>query len=505
MQDHRFSNLRAVFFPIHGGELKKFLPLAIIKLLILFNFYILHNTKDAFIVATDKSGAEALNFIKIWGVVPVAFLFFFALTYFSNFLRVRTIFYSVLAFFAVAFVGFAFFVYPISADLHMTPEAIESMMLEYPRLKWFVPLYGYWTFSLFYIVADLWGSMVVAYLFWQFANQITRLDEAPRFYPMFNLIGTVGIFGAGYVGMYYSQSFVEGQSKAEAWGVSLQYLSVYFAVACALIIFIHRWIQKHIMTDPHYYDGYKEEMKKEHKAEAHMSFFQGLKYVFSSPYILMILLMTLGYQISINLMEISWKAQINELQGSTIGYSNFMGKFTIQFAVVNVVITLIATNLVRKTPWLIGAMATPFVMGITGFFFLLALLFPDTISPMLSYMGTSALVFTVWMGSTQSILTKTTKNCLFNATREMVYIPLDQELKIKGKAAVDVIAERLGKSGGAVIQQLLLIFTAGTQKDILPYISVIVVVMMVLWIMSIFNLNKHFMALLKKTDTSLKG
>ena len=67
----------------------------------------------------------------------------------------------------------------------------------------------------------------------------------------------------------------------------------------------------------------------------------------------------------------------------------------------------------------------------------------------------------VIMGATQNILSKATKYSLFDSTKEMAYIPLDDELKVKGKAVVDVTGARLGKSGGAIIQYLLLTFIPG--------------------------------------------
>ena len=69
----------------------------------------------------------------------------------------------------------------------------------------------------------------------------------------------------------------------------------------------------------------------------------------------------------------------------------------------------------------------------------------------------SPLSLVVLFGTLQNCCSRAAKYTVFDATKEMAFIPLSIEEKIKGKAAVDGICNRLGKSGGAIIYHVLLL------------------------------------------------
>ena len=76
-------------------------------------------------------------------------------------------------------------------------------------------------------------------------------------------------------------------------------------------------------------------------------------------------------------------------------------------------------------------------------------------------------------------------------------IPLDEEMKVKGKAVVDVVGGRLGKSGGAFIQVVLfsivssVIGIKATFYQIVPYLFGCFIVICILWILSVKALGKR--------------
>ena len=79
------------------------------------------------------------------------------------------------------------------------------------------------------------------------------------------------------------------------------------------------------------------------------------------------------------------------------------------------------------------------VIGVTGLAFFALNIFSDFFAPVTAALGTTPLMMAVIVGAAQNILSKSSKYALFDPCKEMAYIPLDQDSKTKGKAAIDVI------------------------------------------------------------------
>jgi hypothetical protein len=159
-----------MMLPVTSAEFPKFLSLSAMMFLIVYIFTISRDTKDALIVT--NCGAEAIAFLKVYGVIPAASAFLLLYSYLANKFPPQTLFYITVAPFIAFYFAFAFFLYPLRNALHPM-----SIPLPQGGMSYAVNLLRHWTFSLYYIMSELWGSAGIPLLFWSCANDVIRIDQ----------------------------------------------------------------------------------------------------------------------------------------------------------------------------------------------------------------------------------------------------------------------------------------------------------------------------------------
>lgn len=500
-----FSQWRRYLWPVHHYELKKLIPMLLIFFFISFDYNILRTLKDSLLITAKSSGAEVIPFVKVWAMFPGAILMTLLFTWLSNRMSRERVFYIIISIFLVYFTIFTFILYPIR-DLihpHATADYLEGALPKgYMGL---VAMFRYWTFTLFYVMSELWSSTVLSVLFWGFANQVTRISEAKRFYGLFGV-------GANFSGIFAGQASVfccnwtrNGGSLPigeDPWHQSLILMVSLITISGLVALAIFRWMNKQVLSDKRYYDPSSQ--KSEAEVRGKLSFKQSISYLLNSKYLFYIAFIVISYNLVINLTEVLWKHQVKELYPNPNDYTVYMNHIVSIIGLVATVSSLfVAGNAIRKCGWTFTALLTPVILCVTsigffGFFFLQQSSF-DLPS---IFMGFTPLAMVAFFGSAQNILCRGAKYSVFDATKEMAFVPLTSESKLAGKAAIDGICSRLGKSGGSVVHQGFLILFA-TISASAPYVAAVLFGVIVVWAIAVRQLGKQFNELTKSEATPL--
>lgn len=478
------SRFRRAFWPIHRRELGKFLPVAGLMFCTLFNQNILRILKDSILIS--EISAEIAAFAKVYCVTPLAAIFVVAYAKMVNHLSFDKIYYLLTTIFISFFALFAFVVYPNVAHFHMDPEFLRENMELHPHFKWYIALVGNWSYILFYTLAELWPNIFYILLFWQFANEITSTEEAKRFYTFFSLFGNSALVLVGFLMMNLAS---EGTIIVKLMQISDHKITL-VQVSLILVIFfgllscwLVRFVIKNVMTNPSFY--------AKDKAESDLTLKLGLKqsflYIARSKYLWIMLVCSASFGLSMNLVEAVWKAKIKELYPTVSSYAEFNSLYILWTGVAIMVMTVIGNNVMRAYSWFVAAIITPIIIMITGIMFFIFVVFDkDIVSIFDGAIIMSPLALAVSMGGLQNVLAKGAKYSIWDTSKEMLYIPLEPELKVKGKAAVDVISSKIGKSSSGLIQSLIFtIIPTATLTSISPYLMVIFAIVCYTWIIAV--------------------
>lgn len=495
MKTNPLAKVRDAIFPIYGKqEVTKFLLIGSIKFFIILALTFTRDLKDTLVVT--QCGAEAIAFLKIYGVLPAATAFIAGYSKASNVLGKKTLFYVTCVPFFIFFAVFDLFLHPNAKNLQPSLAAVQSFLpgdATSGAMGVMAKIFANWTSALFYVLAEIYSSVSVGLLFWQFANDVVPIDQAKRFYPLFAQMSGLAPVLAGQYVVWFA-------SRAETFGSSLDRLTAAVTFAGIMICvfyhlsssFVERTGGNSNKADGNTVGKDGKKVKKEK-----LSIAESGKFLASSQYLRLIATLVLGYGLSINFTEVMWKSLVKKQYPNPLDYQRFMGNFSSAVGLSTCIVIFFGVHVIRLLGWRVGAVATPSIMAVLAAPFFACIL--------LGFDNPARLKAAVILGTIQSLLSKTSKYALFDPTTQMAYIPLDQESKVKGKAAIDVLGSRIGKSGGSLIQQGL-VFAFGDIISAAPVVGVVFYSVLLVWIQAAGKLGVLFHAQteIKKAENAKK-
>lgn len=494
-----FSKVRAYLWPIYRSELRLFIPLFLIFFFIGFNYSLLRTTKDVLVITAPSSGAEALPFLKVWAILPMAFLFTFIFTRISNHLSREKIFYAMMSIFIGFFLIFMFVLYPYRDTLH-PQHFCDGIQASLPQgFKGFIAIFRNWTYTLFYIMSEMWSTLIMTVLAWGFTNDVTTVKDARRYYGLLGIsINLSGIF-AGSFATYFSRNTFNPLLPFgnTAWDQTIFLLTGTIVLGGIICMSLFRYIHSQGLgyNAPSY-------QTREGDVEVKMGLRNNFAYLAKSKYLIAIAVIVVTYNIAINLIEVVWKDQVKQLYPNPSDFSAYMGQVQTWMGVIATTASIfISSAIIRRFSWTTSALISPLIILVTGIgFFFFFFVGDSSMASLAVTLGTTPLALCVLFGSLQNCLARASKYTLFDATKELAFIPLSKESRLKGKAAIDGVGSRLGKSGGSLIHQGLLMFF-GTVAQSTSYVATLLLFTIGGWILAVRALGKRFAVLTADQQT----
>lgn len=500
------SAVRHLFWPIYGSaEHKKIVPMVLVSFLIALVYNLMRPVKTLLVINASELGASIIPFLKLWMVLPGAILVTYLYTKLTQKFKRNTIFYVTIIFFMMSYLICAVVLFPYQKfwALDALADRLEQWLPS--AMLGFCILIRHWYFTVFYVLSELWSSVVLSMLFWGFANEVTTLEEAKRFYGSFVLSSNVSGIVAGTLG------------KCLIFKEPLRYLPyahdrilqsvfaiVMFSFFCSLAIMGLYACFSRVFNATNHSPRLEERAMKEKT-----SLLQAMRSIGKSKYLLYVTIMVVAYNIIYNLSEVIWADQIKQVaRGDFQVFTNYMNEVAQLTGLISALMAIfICGNVVQFFGWTKAALIAPLVWLITGLCFFMAWFGRESsvFSHIAAHFGMGLAPFISMLSSLQICLGRATKYTVFDETKEIAFIPLSVQEQRKGKAIVDGVTIWVGRSGGALIFQILFLCGVVGIENTIPWVVLIFFLMLACWIYAVLKLGEKIEAStdLVKTNASV--
>lgn len=453
--------LKKLLFPVKREEWLIFGLMIFIVCLVNVNFSILRSMRNALVVADTGGSAAFIPYFELFGTFPASVLLTWGLSRLMRRFSLRSVFSIAMLFFLSFFVIFAFWIYPHREAIHTLLETKLGMLFGLTRFK---VVFTHWPDMVFYIMSELWKVALLSVIFWGFLNQKLSLEQARRFYPPLLLGSSVGTILAGPITMFCTSLFAWDHFalSPQRWQHSL-YLLTAFLLLCGLLTLIsfrllYRKLQTVHRSLPEPAAALESEPQKEPFSKRLLSLSSSVRYLAKSPYLSALFLIVIAEYVCYALGELIFLETLKAKYSSPAEYCQYMGSLSFWMGILTAFSALFLTPYLLQTyRWSRTALITPILMVVITFAFFFAIY----LSRMGLFAGSSPIAIAIVLGSIHFCIGRAAKYTIFDAIKELAFIPLSQEAQMKGKLVIDGIGSRMGRGTSSLLSIVLFLVMGG--------------------------------------------
>jgi len=424
------------------GELKKFFLLSTIFSAIIGAYWLLRPIKNSIFMAVV--GENFIPYAKIMSVVllfPLVMIYSKLIDKYSR----NKLFYVLLTVYGLIALIFAF--------IMQNPTLGLANELESPWRLW-----G-WAF---YLYIESFGSLLVA-LFWAFTTDVTKSESAADGFRLIVLGGQIGnilgptivryvVEAAGYFEPGETGEFAPEAAQYEIWAHAglVAFAGAVMLATIALVKLFMKVIPDDQLQGFEDVDTSAGEKKKESAG-----LFEGLKLLFTTPYLLGIFLLISFFEIIITVFDFNFNVLVKAAFDSVALRTGYLASYGQWTGIISLTGAILGINRIQKILGVsISLMLTPFLVLAAVFGFV--------------YFRSITVLF--WIMA----ISKAFNYALYQPTMKQLYIPTSKEAKYKSQAFIETYGSRGSKMFGSFINGLREIFMGkyGALAGSMFYISV---------------------------------
>jgi AAA family ATP:ADP antiporter len=398
----------------HEGELKKFGLLSLIFGLVIGVYWFLRPLKDS--VFSSVVGADYIPRAKMLSLVVVFPLVLIYSKMVDMFPRQR-MFYALCTIYGLLALVFAFCMN--HADIGLASGARPD---------------NWWGWG-WYVYVESFGSLIVA-LFWAFTADTTKPDAAARGYPLVAFGGQIGnIVGPSaliFIMKYFAHIELTAEGEMPAGGAAQSAMVhagavVLAAVIMGMIMLLVKFFMSSIPKEQ--LVGYHA--KSDHQ-ESEPGFFEGLRLIFSSGYLIGIFAIISFYEIIVTVLDFNFKTLASAQFTVHHQLTEYLAYYGMMVGVVSMLSIILGINKIQRS------------LGLGASLALLPILIAVAVLTFKSYPIVSVLFWIM-------VFSKAVNYALNQPSMKQLYIPTSKDAKYKSQAFIEMYGSRGSKAMGSTV------------------------------------------------------